>query len=58
MNIKTAPSALSRRAWKGTIQTDNPQGVRTGKGPAEGSYMKEKYGKGRRQLAGEKCPAK
>ena len=62
MNIpRTAtpiPRPLSRTAWKGTIQNDNLRGVRTGKGPVEGSYMKEKYGKGRRKLAGEKCPVK
>lgn len=31
-------------------------GKRDGTGPAKGSYMRVKFGKGRRQKAGQKCP--
>jgi len=34
------------------------RGKRDGTGPVKGSYMDKKYGKGRRQMAGEKCPKK
>ena len=34
------------------------RGVRDGSGPYKGSYQDQKSGKGRRQMAGEKCPVK
>ena len=32
------------------------RGKRDGTGPVKGSYQQQKYGKGRRRAAGEKCP--
>ena len=33
-------------------------GVRDGTGPAEGSYHAENFAQGKREEAGESCPAK
>jgi len=38
------------------IEEGNIPGVRTGAGPAERSYMRQVFGIGRRQIAGEECP--
>lgn len=34
------------------------RGVRTGTGPHKDSYQARKFGKGKRQMAGQKCPKK
>jgi len=36
----------------------NRRGVRDGTGPRQGSYMRKRFGKGRRRLAGQRCPVR
>lgn len=45
------------RKVKNIVEGYNERGKRDGTGPFKGSYMRKKFGKGRRKLAGEKCPA-